>query len=140
MMEGAWSQGIRMRWLAAFSLAASIHGSGVTFAAEPQSVLGRWDATIDSPPFKLGIGEEGYFHPHFFYAVCGTGPAGPRRVIPTAEITMQPTHQLVSEAVTSESYLVARLEGDGSSYDLWAESLNMNEGPSFSFWSPQFIA
>src|SRR5262245_32244672 len=75
----------------------------------------------------------------FFDVVCGTWPAGPNKTRPAANITMQPDHQLVSQAVASESYLVARLESNGQSHDLWAKSITLKEGPSFSFWSPEFV-
>src|SRR5262245_45196343 len=130
-----------MRSLAVFSLLLiSIGQSDIARAAEPKSVPGVWFMYVDSPPFRLGIVSEAGAHPYFFAVACGTWPAGQNKVMPVANITMEPDHQLVSQAIASESYLVARLEGDGESYDLWAKSINLNEGPSFSFWSPEFMA
>lgn len=108
--------------------------------AEPKAVAGLWFARVDGEPFRLGLKwDTDDNHPYFFDVVCGTWPAGPNKTRPAANITMQPDHQLVSQAVVSKSYLLARLESNGQSHDLWARSINLNEGPSFSFWSPEFM-
>jgi hypothetical protein len=120
-------------------LLVSIGVGSIALGAEPKLVPGLWFSFVDSAPFRLGLVMEARdAHPYFFDVVCGTWPAGPGKVKPVANITMQPEHQVVSQAIVSNSYLVARLEGDGESYELWAKSINVNEGPSFSFWVPEF--
>jgi hypothetical protein len=130
-----------MRWLAAFGLLVGSAASSVTLAADPKVVPGEWTSYTDSQPFKLGIvSGPGDVHAYFFSAACSTVWVGGNREKPVADITLEPDHRVVSQAVASESYLVARFEADGESYDLWAKSIHFNEGPSFSVWAPEFTA
>lgn len=129
-----------MRSLAALSLLVVVGAGTAVHGAELKSVTGLWFARVDAEPFRLGLKwDDNANHPYFFDVVCGTWPAGLNKTRPAANITMQPDHQLVSQAVSSESYLVARLESNGQSHDLLAKSINLSEGPSFSFWSPEFM-